>query len=143
MHEFIENGLETISKCNEAGSLLYTIDQKMYNNVFADEQLVYSGFSHTLNCEDTLLSLASCGEVDGVFYANVLKMELGDSLDTYVCRMFEYGCFNGFGQSCVDKMKCQLNVENMIPIHVFNQLDVENDKTRNSLLAKKKGNFSQ
>ena len=40
-------------------------------------------------------------------------------------------------------MKCQLNVENMIPIHVFNLLDVENDKARNSLLARKKGNFSQ
>ena len=143
MHEFIENGLQTISRCNEAGSLLYAIDQKMYNDVFADEQLVYSGFSHTLNCEDSLLSLTASGEVDGVFYANVLKMELKDSLVTYVCRVFEYGCFNGFGQTCVDKMKCQLNVENMIPIHVFNLLDVENDKARNSLLARKKGNFSQ
>ena len=140
MHEFIENGLETLSKCNEFGSLLCTIDQKIYNDVFADGQLVYSGFSYALNCEDILLSLAGCGEVDGAFYANVLKMELGDSLDTYGCRMFEYCCFNGFGHSCVDKMKCQLNVENMIPIHVFTLLDVENDKTRNSLLAK---NFSQ
>ena len=115
----------------------------MHNDVFADEQLVYSGFTHTLNCEDTLLSLASCGEVVGVFYANILKMELGDSLLSYVCGVFEYGCFNGFGQTCVDKMKCSLNVENMIPIHVFNLLDVESDKARNSLLAKKKGNFSQ
>ena len=94
MHEFIENGLQTISRFNEAGSLLYAIDQKMYNDVFADEQLVYSGFSHTLNCEDSLLSLTASGEVDGVFYANVLKMELRDSLVTYVCRVFEYGCFN-------------------------------------------------
>ena len=68
--------------------------------------LLMKSFSHTLNCEDTLLSLASCGEVDGVFYANILKMELGDSLLSYVCGVFEYGCFNGFGQTCVDKMKC-------------------------------------
>ena len=111
--------------------------------MFADEQLVYSGFSHTLNCEDTLLSLASCGQVNGVFYANVFKLELRDSLNTYVCRVFEYGCFNGFCQTCVNKVKCQLNVKNRIPVHTFNLLDVENDNTKNFLLAKEKGNFFQ
>ena len=91
----------------------------MCNDVFTDEQLVYSGSSHTLNCEDTFMSLASRGRIDRVFHANVLKMELGNKLDTYVHRVFEYGCFNGFCQIYVNKMKCQLNVENMIPGHAL------------------------
>lgn len=108
-----------------------------------DEQLPYPGFSHTLNCEDTLLSFASCGEVDGVFYTNILKIKLIDSLHTYVHRMFQHGCFNGFCQTCIDKMKYQINVKNKIQIHVFNLLNFENDQIRNSLLAKKKANFPQ
>lgn len=138
LNVFARNGFDTVFKCAEAVSLFHSIEEKMYNDVLAEEQLSLPGFTFLFNCEDSLLCLASSGEVYGIFYANVLNMELENGLQS-ICRIFEHGCFSGFYEENKVDISAQVNMKDIIPVHVLNEMDVENNVARNSILAKKKG----
>jgi len=136
---FIQNALDTIARCSDAVGLFCNVEELFYNEILAEKNLSYAGFSCLLNCEEALLSLASSGEVEGIFYANIIKPKNTSNITKPICRIFEYDCYCGFFSDNSDLIKVQTEVNDVLPIHVFNDMDVTNNAARNSILLKKKG----
>lgn len=131
--------MDTIARCSDAVGLFCNVEELFYNEILAEKNLSYAGFSCLLNCEEALLSLASSGEVEGIFSANIIKPKNTSNITKPICRIFEYDCYCGFFSDNSDLIKVQTEVNDVLPIHVFNDMDVTNNAARNSILLKKKG----
>ncbi|XP_047122420.1 uncharacterized protein LOC124805917 [Hydra vulgaris] len=81
--------------------------------------------SPILQVEESLLSLGSDGNVDGVFYCLLIKVNaLGK--ETYLARYFEFGCFIAYFDNIAHgKLKKDLMVDEILPYCVFTIKDVD------------------
>ena len=140
MEAFLESGVTNVALCKEAISLLYSIDATLVHDVLNDEKLEIPGHSSLLNCEETLLDLASSRETDGIFYLIACKININDS-EVNVLRYFENGCFVGAMCEATDLVSKHVGLSEYMKIRVYNNIDVGNAITRKNLLEVKRGYF--
>ncbi|XP_065653453.1 uncharacterized protein LOC136080565 isoform X2 [Hydra vulgaris] len=78
-----------------------------------------------LQVEESLLSLGSHGNVDGIFHCLLIKVDvLGKK--TYLARYFEFGSFTAFFENVAHaKLKQDLEIEEILPYCAFTIKDVE------------------
>lgn len=85
------------------------------------------------NVEDSLLSLASSGTTDGIFYCTILRIGIDDSV--YVARYFESGAFLGFYAGEMHReVKEKLGVHQLLPYSVYTHADIAADFKRDEAL---------
>ena len=75
--------------CSKAAELIYEFDELLESTY---EQSVYAGISSLFSLEESLLQLASSGEVDGIFGFVVMKSAQKNQC---LARYVEFGCFDG------------------------------------------------
>ena len=131
LDEMLQNAVENVLRCNEAASVMHYVDTKVQNNI---------GRFAVMNCEESLLSLAASDECESIFYSCVFKIK-----DIHVNRYFEFGNLVGFlnnGAKDLLASNCQIEPSSIFDLAVFNQMDVSEEKKRNTVLSKKeKGRY--
>ncbi|XP_065662188.1 uncharacterized protein LOC136084880 isoform X2 [Hydra vulgaris] len=78
-----------------------------------------------LQVEESLLSLGSHGNVDGIFHCLLIKVDVLGK-ETYLARYFEFGSFTAFFENVAHaKLKQDLEIEEILPYCAFTIKDVE------------------
>nr|XP_047137215.1 uncharacterized protein LOC105847614 isoform X3 [Hydra vulgaris] len=78
-----------------------------------------------LQVEESLLTLGSHGNVDGIFHCLLIKVDaLGKEM--YLARYFEFGSFTAYFENVAHaKLKKNLEIKEILPYRVFTMKDVE------------------
>jgi len=114
---------ENIMKCQEAFELESNISRCIAKEVKSIPQLT--------NTVESLLTLASSGTVDAIYYANVFKYR-DESTEYTVNRFFEFGAFEGFNEVFNALMNSKHDIT-LLPYAVHNNVDVIKKSERENL----------
>nr|XP_047139911.1 uncharacterized protein LOC124815330 [Hydra vulgaris] len=78
-----------------------------------------------LQVEESLLSLGSHGNVDGIFHCLLIKVDVSRK-ETFLARYFEFGSFTAYFENvALGKLKQNLGIEEILPYCTFTIKDVE------------------
>ncbi|XP_057302291.1 uncharacterized protein LOC130636556 isoform X1 [Hydractinia symbiolongicarpus] len=117
--EYINNALNCLKKCQDGIALEIDFTQKMRNGYF-------KSFCSMLAAEDTLLSLATDDDVDGIFLCSIVHADAEQTMARY----FEFGAFSGFYLNVMGSMIKERYAWNVFPYNIYTEKDVIVEKQR-------------